>query len=152
MNNTFEELKVAIAHASTWKCKVICSGYSVHESSKLQDLDICQFITPISYPAGSVISLSNLNSRNGSQFKFDPSKFKGINSRQAIKDYIVNACRVSGFKVDPNIKLIQTTMTNKKKLPAKTCEIRFKCAHNRKSVTEMMIKKEGSSEEKLSGK
>jgi hypothetical protein len=152
MNDTFEELKAAIAHASTWKCQVICSsGYSIFESSKLQDIDLCQFISPVTKPAtDSILDLSYL--RSGSQFKFDPGKFKGVSSRQAIKDYIVNACQVSGFKVDPNIKLIKTTMKHKNKLPAKTCEIRFKCAHNRKSVTEMVMKKEDSSEGKLSGK
>ena len=147
----FEHLKEAISQASEWKCEIVCSGYTASDSTHLQDVDICQFIAPVRTPsstsAGStdVLKLSDLSSWNGSQFQFDPSKFKGIESRQAIKNYLVDACKNAGFKVNPDIKLRKCTGQTKKP-PAKSCEIIFKCAHNRKSITEMLMKEKKKEE------
>lgn len=137
----FEQLKDTISHLSTWKCEIVCTGFTIFESSHLQDVDICQFIAPIrNHPSGTVPKFSDLSSWNGSQFQFDPSQFKGIECRQAIKNYLIDACKNAGFKVDPNIKLKKYTEKNKKP-PSKSCEIIFKCSHNRKSIVEMAMKR-----------
>jgi hypothetical protein len=141
-SNTFEELQTAISAASNWNCEIKCHGYHISKPTMLLEYDICDLFVPCSqsnsYTSGAnscCIPLSHLKLWEDSIFRFDPVTFLGIDHRHAIKEYIKNACRCSGFLVETEVKLRKPS---KKQLnPSKSCTIRFKCAHNKKALSEL---------------
>lgn len=133
--DSFECLRKAITDAGEWPCEIRCHGYSIHKPLLLDEYNICEYLVHSPHLTSSELTLTELKLWQGSNFKFDPTEFHGQDHRQDIKKYIINACKLAGFKVEAHVKL--NLPTKKRPNPSKTCRIQFKCALNKKSICEM---------------
>jgi hypothetical protein len=132
-----------------WTCEIKCEGVSITSPSKVNTYNICDFMNPISTSNTSTTEASETKPelcserapflRAGSNFRFNPSVFKGMESTESIKRYLIEKCREAGFKCEFHTKKVRPRATHKS--PSKTCTIDFTCAHNKKSYETIKVSK-----------
>ena len=75
---------------------------------------------------------SFLSSWNGSNFKFDPTLFNGVEDRHKIKNYILEQCLHAGFKAEAKVR--QFPPSKKQSKPSKIGTILFTCELNKTPI------------------